>query len=682
MSTIDDSAQFALFSLEDAAQDEPEACTEEGLSSSRNEVAAVSAADEPITLEPTIGRPIAAARTSAREPRPPRRIDDPGGAEAQVSGRAVSSPATGARYPRPLPQNLEEALQQVAALNLLTPEGLRHVRSDVTVAAAMIELPDVSVAPEGGHVPAAIPCDPEKLRPLLNNVRPMRSGRTPRRWSSIRSSITRLLRLTGWLDDAKADRSPLPQPWQAAGGQIDQAPRHAVFVRFARFCVARGVAPADVSTATLAEFRTYRLRSTLDPFVGNTIYALRRAWNDVVDKLPAWDGRRLGPLPRTGPTSRAFSELAPSFAADVDANLARLMNPDPFDRAIRKALSPTTINCLRSVMRHGASTLTSKGWAVADVSSVRDLMRPKAVEAILRDQWERVGHGKAWPAGASPIAAYLKMIARHCEGLSDDERAAVKELCDRVKNPNRGMTAKSRRRLAEFDDPAAMVRLVSLPDQCFAEADRLYDAGKQVRAAQLHQCALALAILICKPLRKLQLARLDLRYFRRNSMKRLDYFCIPGEETKNGQDNEATLPVPLVRRLAIHLQKYRPHLQPGEGTFLFVGRPRKQINDQYLARRLSGLVEDHVGADFSVHFARHLAATLLLDDDPNNGPVAQRLLDHTTVKTTIRYYGAIRTRASQQKYMRILEAKTSAPGSRERKPAKPGAQTTKRGSQK
>ena len=680
MTTIDDGAQFALFSFEDATEDEPDAGAGDGLSLSRDQGAAEAVADEPIAVETTIDRPVAAADASADGMQPPKGIDDAGGAEAPVAGGAVPAAATSAANTRPLPQNLEAALQQVAALNLLEQQVLRRMRSDVTVAAAMIHLPDVSVAPEDGHPPAAIPCDPEKLRPLLNNVRPARFERGPRRWSSIRSSIARLLRLTGWVEDAKADRSPLPEPWQTAAAQIDQVGRHAVFVRFARFCVARDVTPAEVSTATLAEFRAHRLRSTLDPLAGKPIYALRRAWNDVAGTLPGWEGRPLGPLPGPRPTSRSFADLAPGFAADVDAFLARLANPDPFDRAIRKALAPSTIKCLRSMMRHAASTLTSRGWSVADVSSVRDLMRPKAVEAILRDQWERVGQGKAWPAGATPLAAYLKRIARHCEGLSDDERAAVKELCDLVKNPNKGLTRKNRCRLAEFDDPKAIARLVSLPDQCFAEADRLYEAGKHVRAAQLHQRALALAILICKPLRKLQLARLNLRHFRRDSRKRLNYFCIPGEETKNGQDNEAALPEPLIRRLEIHLKKYRPLLQPGEGTFLFVGRPGKEINDQYLAHRLSRMVEDRVGADFSVHFARHLAATLLLDDDPNNGPVAQRLLDHTTVKTTTRYYGAIRTRASQQKYMRILEEKTSATGRRERASTRSGAKAAKRGS--
>lgn len=307
MSTIDDGTQFALFGFEDAAQERAEASTEEGLSFCGGKVVAEPAADEPTAVGPTLGCSIAAAGMPDADPQLPTKIRAVRGAEASVSSATVSSPATDAGKARPLPQDLEEALQQIAALGLLEPQVLRRVRSDVTVAAAMIDLPDVSVPPEDGHPPAVIPCDPEKLRPLLNGVWPARHGRDRHRWSSIRSSITRLLRLTGWLEAGKGDRIPLPEPWQAAVAQIAQAGRHAVFARFARFCVARGVTPADVTTATLAEFRAYRLRSTLDPFVGNTISALRRAWNDVVGTLSDWEGRPLAPLPRPGPTSRPFS---------------------------------------------------------------------------------------------------------------------------------------------------------------------------------------------------------------------------------------------------------------------------------------------------------------------------------------------------------------------------------------
>ena len=676
MTAIVDDTQLSLFGPEAEDREMGEGASDEGAPTNHDEAVDCPPVGDQTAANHQTRDPSSAGhhRSAASEPaevEAARRAPRPG-AHAVTSAAVHPTPDAA-----PRPQTLEEALQQIATLGLLEPGVLRRVRSDIKVAAQMIALPGALAHRQGENTPADIPCDPERLRPLLNDVRPVRFDREPprparfdreprrwssmpRRWSSIRSSTTRVLRLTGWLVDGKANRAPLPEPWKSAAEQISQVARHAVFARFARFCLARGIACGDVGAATLEEFRAHRLRSSLDPNVKETIYALRRAWNDLAAASPTWGGQPLTRPQRPNYITKPFSELNPGFVADLEAYLKRLADPDPFDQRVRKAKSPATIKCLRRILRLEASILVMAGWKVDEIRSLRDLVRPKAVEAILRDQWVRVGHNKAWPPGAVSVASYIKMVARHCPEIPDDERAKIEELCSIPKTSRKGLTKKNRDRLTQFDDPQALARFYHLPGGCFVEADRLFSSGKKIRAAQLHQRAIALAILICKPLRKRQLARLDLAHFKKDRRGRFYYFCVPGEETKNGQDNEANLPEPLIRRLAIHLDKYRPLLLPGESTAIFIGCSGGQINDEYLARRVSRLVEDRVGNDFSVHFARHLAATLILDDDPNNAPVAQRLLDHTDVKTTIRYYGAQRTRGSQQVYIRILEEKTAA----------------------
>ena len=99
------------------------------------------------------------------------------------------------------------------------------------------------------------------------------------------------------------------------------------------------------------------------------------------------------------------------------------------------------------------------------------------------------------------------------------------------------------------------------------------------------------------------------------------------------------------------------------------------IADRTLAQNVTDLVKRHVGAQFNVHLARHLAATLLLDDDEGNLPVAQALLGHADQKTTARFYAQQRTRGAQIKWMQTLEKRVESAkrgtGKRSRRPSDP-----------
>lgn len=663
MTTISAAGQFGLFALKE----------------SENATAEVAASDAPIIPETNDvpNNDTQPARDDDTGAIPPSvfqhdadGVDRIGPASEATMTSAVMIPAmtttgvTGSLLTPPdqadRPRTLEDALTLIEGARALAPETLRRIRSDITVAARCIELPHVHTQLQQRNEPRDIPCDPVELRPLLAAVLPARSGRSRHRWSSIKASIARALQLTGWIEGGGARRAPLPEPWLSAKRRLPHAARQAAFRIFGHFCIDRGIAPEAVANATMDAFRTHRLATTLDMAVSNMMCALRRAWNDLAGTDPAWAGRRLASPRRLRTLAMPFAEMDPTFVQEVEAYLARLADPGPFDRTIGKPRSPVTLGCLKGVFQRAATVLLQTGWKPNEVRSLHDLLRPNAVEAILRDQYRRLGNGNRWAPGTVTIASYLKMAAKHCPTLSAEDRVKVNELCGCVKVTAKGLSRKIRQRLAQFDDPAVMRRWMGLPDACFAKADQLFAAGTQIRAAQIHQRGLALAILIAKPLRRSELAILDLRrHFRKDSRKRLHYFCIPAEQVKNGQDVEVSLPEPVIRRLMIHVSKYRPLLDHHGTSFLFPGRDGGHISAQVLATALKRLVQNEVGAEFSAHFVRHLAATLLLDADPTNGPIAQRLLGHTDQKTTLRAYGAQRTRGAQLAYARILEERAA-----------------------
>jgi site-specific recombinase XerD len=149
------------------------------------------------------------------------------------------------------------------------------------------------------------------------------------------------------------------------------------------------------------------------------------------------------------------------------------------------------------------------------------------------------------------------------------------------------------------------------------------------------------------------------RHLRLSRGKGQDTLSLP--TSKAGHEIVAALPKPLVRRIQKHIQVYRPLLRSGaQDGFLFPGATGGAITPSNLASRMKRLVETQIGADYNTHMIRHLVVTMLLDADPRNMPLAQRVLDHGCLKTTERWYGVQRSRGAQAEWMAMLNRKVLA----------------------
>jgi integrase len=269
-----------------------------------------------------------------------------------------------------------------------------------------------------------------------------------------------------------------------------------------------------------------------------------------------------------------------------------------------------------------------------------------------------VGNQEGWAASSPNVATILKRAARISQALDDTELREVERLCAMVRRQPLRLCRMARERLAQFDDPAVLHRLLKLPDQCFTTADRMLVEGSSKRAAILHLRALALAILITKPLRREDLAQLDLATdFRRDKEGRIVGLSIPGHKTKTGRDEEAWFERPLIKRIQRHLQVFRPLLASSHSTYLFPGQVHGHRSCNVMSDELKQLVQNQVGAMFNAHLVRHIAVQLLLEDHPDNMPVAQRLIGHGDLRMTERFYGAGRSRGAQRHWGDLLQRK-------------------------
>jgi len=565
--------------------------------------------------------------------------------EAQTHGSEANTDAHRSPELSDRPETLKEAFDRVVERGLLPPDVVVHVRSDLRIVAKVTGVPLDK-----------LPCDPRELRPILSKVLPARHQMHRKRWATVKSSGARVLKLTGWHAPDAVLRAEFVEPWRSAVRRLPYGPQKAAFGKLARFCQRSGIAPEDVQDATLEHLRAWLLESTLDLDVGHAISAIRRHWNWLVLNHPGWPPNRLH-APRD---SRAYAfethRFRPSFLAALDELCDRMAKPSPFDPLFNRKYSIHTIKCVRGTLIRTASVLAQRGhMPLESITDLRAILTPAAVRAVLEHLYARLGKSGEWPPSAATHMVTLRRAARQCGALTKDEIAQLADMAKFIHPAKFGMRTRSREVVAAFDDDRILLRLFELPRECFRAADRMMTEGHPVKAATLYRRSLALAILLEKPLRLGALASLDVdRHIRRDTRGRVIGLSIPSHESKNGMSSEVVFSSELAERVELYLRAFRPRLKPAGSSALFPGRGVPHIDPQSLGRDLTRLVQSQIGIEFHPHAIRNLVATMILDDNARNAPVAQRMLDHASVKTTIRHYGQQRTRGAQREYNELL----------------------------
>lgn len=170
-------------------------------------------------------------------------------------------------------------------------------------------------------------------------------------------------------------------------------------------------------------------------------------------------------------------------------------------------------------------------------------------------------------------------------------------------------------------------------------------AGREdgIRAAVLHRDGLLIASTALLPLRRKNIASLELG---RNLIRAGDghSLVLDEAETKNGQPLELAWPEELSDALAGYLAVHRPLLAARRGRWsrsvgdaLWVSGDGSPMTQQAIYDRIVKRTEE-AGLRTSPHAFRHAAATTLAVGDPEHVRVAAPLLGHTTFTTTERHY--------------------------------------------
>lgn len=563
--------------------------------------------------------------------------------------RRSTPPCKGTVTATSKPENFAEAIAMIESSNIFTECQLRKLRSHANMAAKAV----LNGAAASDLV--RLPCDPLKLRPMLIAFHPARLRIKDRQWTDILSGLRRILRATGWIRPRLRNR-PRSAAWEIVLAHIKTPCQLDSLRRLANFCTEVGVKPGNVDHATFTayakhleqDFLTLRHRSVVD--------SVRQAWRRTYRAHPGLGITPLESKPRYNRVTLRIGELPASFHKSVETYLERCATPDPFDLDMGRALAPETIRKRRSAIHLGAQYLLDLGWPADRLADLRAICSLDAIKSILGEQFRRHSRdAKTWPAGAKPMASQFMSLATQVGQLSDAELADIRRLTKKVTYRKRGFPEKTRERLAAFDDERVLRDFFALPGRLWKEANELEKASKRRRARVKAKYAVLLAILLVKPLRIGEAASLDfLTDFKRDQRSRLIGMLIPGDRTKTGLPIEAAISPVLGRRIDEYIERFVKPLGKSDCHFLFPGDIKERVSPNNLASGLKTEIWRHLGIQFNSHLARAVIATIILDADPDAVAIAQRMLEHVNVETTIRHYGMQRGRSAQRKYQDFL----------------------------
>ena len=221
------------------------------------------------------------------------------------------------------------------------------------------------------------------------------------------------------------------------------------------------------------------------------------------------------------------------------------------------------------------------------------------------------------------------------------------------------MTAKNRERLRPFDDEAVVADFVCLPDTIRKYVEKSKAPLK--RRALLAQSAAAIALQLVIPLRKSNLAALDIeRHFvsNRNGV----YLVISETEVKNRESVNFQIPQFALDVITWYMRNYRPHLLDGPSSALFPGRGGNSKSANTLGGQICAAIHTFTGLKFNPHLFRHAAGKIFLDANPGNYEVVRQLLRHKSITTTTSAYSGAETRKAGLLHASLIEDLRSAHG--------------------
>lgn len=544
----------------------------------------------------------------------------------------------------PAPSTIAELIAVVRADLALTEVRRRNLASSIRRLCAALGL-----APEG--TPAAF----WFLRKRLEGFHPAQAGLTPHRWQTIRSDVSFALRRIGLAPDQPEPRRPPSDAWTELQVRTTAVGlRHWGLSRLARFCDGQGLAPAAVDDAVMAAYEGYLTTQTLKTEPQRHRREVCLLWNRLGEAAP-----ELGLQPVMVPDHRKrysppWEALPASFRAEAEAWLAALSQEADLlsETGPLRPLRPASIKSYRQALLQAVAGLVQAGRALETITSLAALVEGDAPTAVL--QFHLARNGERPSQMVAQIAHVLVLVAQHAVRADAATIARLKRLRSNLSPSRAGLKPKPREALRQFVDRGNIEALLILPHRIHRRLQRKAAADLTLADARLMQVAVALELLLMRPLRRGNLVALRLGSHVLRVGKRT-VIVLEEEEVKNRVAHDYALPAESARLLDFYVTRLLPLFGPNPEGFLFPGEiPGKPKSAEQFGRTFRKTIRAETGLDVYPHLLRHFAATLYLTENPEGLEVVRRVLGHRSADTTQRSYAGVHDQIAVSRFDELV----------------------------
>jgi hypothetical protein len=308
-------------------------------------------------------------------------------------------------------------------------------------------------------------------------------------------------------------------------------------------------------------------------------------------------------------------------------------------RRRRKPVRPSTARSYRALLLSFITMEVRAGVLMESLQMLRDVVDLDHVDRGLAAYEQHFGGVKRRHLGQ--IMRVLCIVAGHWVRVGEDQLAQLRTWTSEVTCDARyGMSERTKEAVRALRDTRLLARLLTAPEEVFGQilSRRPFRRCDAVRA----QAAFATLFILNAPARIHNASRvhldLNIRRIGTGSDQRviIEY---PAESVKNNIDLSYELSPETIRLLHLYLTKVRPKLlRDRSNRWLFPGEGGDPKGSGLLSSQIAEFTERHVGVRLSAHRLRPVAGYIHLRRSNNDTLTVQRLLGHTDLKTTEKFY--------------------------------------------
>jgi hypothetical protein len=351
-----------------------------------------------------------------------------------------------------------------------------------------------------GHHGLHAAVDVQLIARWLEKVTPAKLGfANPGSLATFQSNLRRALRLAGITVMPGKHQEPLRPDWSDLAKRADAQGDGFLWPamsRFVHYLSARCVDPSDINESVFARFAEDLRRTCLGSKADQVVRNTARAWKRAQQVIPGWPKATLGYRPRKSTIPLLpWSDFPATLEQDAQAFLKRDDNwlslddlqPDGQKRPLRPITRSNYLDGLRRI----ASTLVALGTPPTDLRCLADLVQVERVRAVLQHVSARTGRTKG--GHVMFLALLLFIVARDHVGFTGPPLKRLETFFKKTRPETVGMSDRTLNRYTQFEDHTVLDRLIRLPRQLMAQADK--SDVPDVSSAKRARLALYLALL-------------------------------------------------------------------------------------------------------------------------------------------------------------------------------------------